>query len=200
MPPVLPFTDNPEANRLLGEDPLALLIGFALDQQVTVQHAFNGPWELRRRIGHLDPTRIATMDPAELERVFRDRPALHRYPASMAGRVAALCRVIADTYDGDASRIWREARDGADLEARLRALPSIGELKVNGLLAILSRRFGVQLPGLAERLPTWPTLGDVDTPEALERYQSRKRADKAALRAAAAESGGVTKAAARRSP
>jgi uncharacterized HhH-GPD family protein len=197
--PVLPFTDNPEANRLLGEDPLALLIGFALDQQVTVQHAFNGPWELRRRIGHLDPTRIATMDPAELERVFRDRPALHRYPASMAGRVAALCRVIADTYDGDASRIWREARDGADLEARLRALPSIGELKVNGLLAILSRRFGVQLPGLAERLPTWPTLGDVDTPEALERYQSQKRAHKAAMRAAAAESGGVTKAAARRS-
>jgi uncharacterized HhH-GPD family protein len=200
MPPVLPFTDNPEANRLLGEDPLALLIGFALDQQVTVQHAFNGPWELRRRIGHLDPARIAIMDPAELERVFRERPALHRYPASMAGRVAALCRVITDTYDGDASRIWREARDGADLEARLRALPSIGELKVKGLLAILSRRFGVQLPGLAERLPTWPTLGDVDTPEALERYQSQKRAYKAATRAAAAESGGATKSAARRSP
>ena len=200
MPPVLPFTDNPEANRLLGEDPLALLIGFALDQQVTVQHAFNGPWELRRRIGHLDPTRIATMDPAELERVFRERPALHRYPASMANRVAALCRVIVDTYDGDASRIWRQARDGADLEARLRALPSIGELKVNGLLAILSRRFGVQLPGLAERLPTWPTLGDVDTPEALERYQSQKRAYKAALRAAGAESGGATKSAARRGP
>jgi len=200
VPPVLPFTDNPEANRLLGEDPLALLIGFALDQQVTVQHAFNGPWELRRRIGHLDPARIATMDPAELERVFRERPALHRYPASMASRVAALCRVIVDTYDGDASRIWGEARDGADLEARLRALPSIGELKVNGLLAILSRRFGVQLPGLAERLPTWPTLGDVDTPEALERYQSQKRAHKAALRAAGAESGGATKSAARRGP
>jgi len=200
VPPVLPFTDNPEANRLLGEDPLALLIGFALDQQVTVQHAFNGPWELRRRIGHLDPARIATMDPAELERVFRERPALHRYPASMANRVAALCRVIVDTYDGDASRIWRQACDGADLEARLRALPSIGELKVNGLLAILSRRFGVQLPGLAERLPTWPTLGDVDTPEALERYQSQKRAYKAALRAAGAESGGATKSAARRGP
>jgi hypothetical protein len=105
-----------------------------------------------------------------------------------------------DTYDGDTSRIWREARDGADLEARLRALPSIGELKVNGLLAILARRFGVQLPGLAERLPTWPTLGDVDTPEALERYQSQKRAYKAALRAAGAESGGVTKGAARRGP
>ena len=128
--PVLPFTDNPEANALLGADPLALLIGFALDQQITVQHAFNGPWELRRRIGHLDPARIAAMDPAELERVFRERPALHRYPASMATRVAALCRVITETYGGDASRVWRDAQDGADLEKRLRALPSIGDLKV----------------------------------------------------------------------
>jgi len=184
---VLPFTDNPDANRLLGEDPLALLIGFALDQQVTVQHAFHGPWELRQRIGHLDPSRIAAMDPAELERVFRERPALHRYPASMATRVAALCRIIADAYGGDASRIWATARDGAELEARLLALPSIGGLKVNGLLAILYHRFGVRLPGLEERLPTWPTLGDVDTPEALERYQAEKRAHKAAVRAATAE-------------
>jgi uncharacterized HhH-GPD family protein len=183
--PVLPFTDNPEANRLLGTDPLALLIGYALDQQVTVQHAFNGPWELRRRLGHLDPGQIASMDPGELERVFRDRPALHRYPASMATRVAALCRVVADTYGGDASRIWTEARDGADLRARLLALPSIGEMKVSGLIAILSRRFGVRLPGLDELLPTWPTLGDVDSPEALEAYQAKKRAYKASLRAAA---------------
>jgi uncharacterized HhH-GPD family protein len=183
--PILPFTDNPDANRLLGEDPLALLIGYALDQQITVQHAFSGPWELRRRIGHLDPVRIASMDPDELERVFRDRPALHRYPASMATRVAALCRVIADTYGGDASRIWREARDGADLEKRLLALPSIGQMKVSGLLAILYRRFGVRLPGLEERLPTWPTLGDVDTSEALEAYQAQKRAYKASLRATA---------------
>jgi uncharacterized HhH-GPD family protein len=182
---VLPFTDNPDANRLLGESPLALLIGFALDQQVTVQHAFNGPWELQRRIGHLDPARIASMDPAELERVFRQRPALHRYPASMAGRVSALCRVVVETYDGDAARIWTDARDGADLEARLLALPSIGGLKVNGLLAILYHRFGVRLPGLEERLPTWPTLGDVDSPEALERYQAQKRAYKAAMKAAA---------------
>jgi uncharacterized HhH-GPD family protein len=185
--PVLHFTNNPEANRLLGADPLALLIGFALDQQVTVQHAFNGPWELRRRIGHLDAARIAAMDPAELERAFRERPALHRYPVSMAGRVAALCGMVVTTYGGDASRIWREASDGADLEARLRALPSIGDLKVRGLLAILSRRFGVQLPGLAERLPTWPTLGDVDSPQALELYQAQKRSHKAALRASKAQ-------------
>ena len=186
---VLPFTDNPDANRLLGEDPLALLIGYALDQQVTVQHAFSGPWELRRRIGHLEPARIAAMDPGELERVFRDRPALHRYPASMATRVQALCQVVVDRYDGDASRIWTEARNGADLEKRLLALPSIGQMKVSGLLAILYRRFGVRLPGLEERLPTWPTLGDVDSTEALEAYQAKKRAYKAQLRAAAAAEG-----------
>lgn len=191
--PVLPFTDNPEANQLLGEDPLALLIGYALDQQITVQHAFNGPWELRRRLGHLDPTRIASMDPAELEQVFRQRMALHRYPAAMAQRVAALCRVISAQYGGDVTRTWREASDGADLEARLLALPGIGPMKVAGLLAILSKRFGVALPGLAERLPTWPTLGDVDTTEALEEYQAKKRAYKAAMRAADAASGAATR-------
>lgn len=183
---VLPFTDNPDANRLLGEDPLALLIGYALDQQVTVQHAFSGPWELRRRIGHLDPARIAAMDLGELERVFRERPALHRYPASMAQRIQALCRVIVDRYEGDARRIWTDATDGADLEKRLLGLPSIGPMKVSGMLMILYRRYGVRLPGLEERLPTWPTLGDVDSTEALEAYQAKKRAYKASMRAAAA--------------
>jgi uncharacterized HhH-GPD family protein len=183
---VLPFTDNDEANRLLGEDPLALLIGYALDQQVTVQHAFTGPWELRRRIGHLDPERIAAMDIGELEAVFKQRMALHRYPSAMAQRVQSLCRVITERYGGDASRIWTDARDGADLRARLLALPSIGEMKVAGLLAILYRRYGVRLPGLEEELPTWPTLGDVDSPEALEAYQAKKRAYKAQLRAEAA--------------
>ena len=183
---VLPFTDNPDANRLLGEDPLALLIGYALDQQVTVQHAFSGPWELRRRIGHLDPARIAAMDLGELERVFRERPALHRYPASMAQRIQALCRVIVDRYEGDATRIWTDATDGTDLEKRLLGLPSIGQMKVSGMLMILYRRYGVRLPGLEERLPTWPTLGDVDSTEALEAYQAKKRAYKASMRAAAA--------------
>jgi uncharacterized HhH-GPD family protein len=186
---VLPFTDNPDANRLLGEDPLALLIGYALDQQVTVQHAFSGPWELRRRIGHLDPARIAAMDLGELERVFRERPALHRYPASMASRIQALCRMVVEDYGGDAGRIWTDARDGADLEKRLLGLPSIGQMKVSGILMILYRRYGVRLPGLEERLPTWPTLGDVDSPEALEAYQAKKRAYKAQLRAEAAQNG-----------
>jgi uncharacterized HhH-GPD family protein len=179
----LPFTGNDEADALLSEDPLALLIGFALDQQVTVQKAFSGPWELRRRLGHLDARRIAQTDPVELDRVFRERPALHRFPGSMAGKVAALCAAVADRYDGDASRIWREARDGRDLQARLLDLPGIGEMKARTILAILGKRLGVSLPGLDEVMPKHQTLGDVDSPEALASYQAGKRAYKASMRA-----------------
>lgn len=178
------FTGDDEADRLLASEPLALLIGFALDQQVTVQKAFSGPAELRRRIGHLDAARIAAMDPAELDTVFRQRPALHRFPGAMAGRVQALCAFVVAEYDGDASRVWGDARDGRDLQARLLALPSIGEMKARSLLAILGKRFGVRLPGLGAVMPTHPTLGDVDSVEALASYQASKRAWKAAHRAA----------------
>jgi uncharacterized HhH-GPD family protein len=184
LPERLSFTGDEAADRLIARSPLALLIGFALDQQVSVQKAFSGPAELERRLGHLDPARIAGADPAELDRVFRERPAIHRFPGAMAERVRALCAAVAETYGGDASRIWDEARDGADLEARLLALPGIGEMKVRSILAILAKQFRLELPGLAERVPTWPTLGDVDSPEALERYQAAKRAHKAELRAA----------------
>lgn len=180
----LPFTGNDEADRLIAGDPFALLVGFVLDQQITVQQAFSGPMVLRRRLGHLDPARIASTDPAELDRVFRERPAIHRFPGAMAKAVRSLAAAIATDYDGDAGRIWREARDGAELEARLKALPSIGEMKSRTILAILAKRFGVQLPGLAERLPQHATLGDVDSAEALARYQEGKRAHKAAMRAA----------------
>jgi uncharacterized HhH-GPD family protein len=186
-PARLPYTGDDEADRLLASDPLALLIGFALDQQVSVQKAFSGPAELRRRVGHLDPARIAAMDPSELEEVFRRRPALHRFPAAMARRVQALCAFVADRYEGDAARVWTGAADGRDLEARLKALPSFGDMKVRSMLAILAKRYGLQLPGLAERVPKHPTLGDVDSPEALERYQAAKRAHKARMRAEAAE-------------
>jgi uncharacterized HhH-GPD family protein len=179
----LPYTGNADADRLLAEDPLALLIGFALDQQVTVQKAFSGPWELRHRLGYLDAARIADADPAELDRVFRDRPALHRFPGAMATKVQALCGAIARDYGGDASRIWREAKDGPDLQARLLGLPGIGEMKARSILAILGKRLGVQLPGMSEVMPTHPTLGDVDSPEALASYQAGKRAHKAELRA-----------------
>jgi uncharacterized HhH-GPD family protein len=180
----LHFTGDEESDRLLATDPLALLIGFALDQQVTVQKAFSGPAELRRRIGHLDAAGIAAMDPEELAAVFRQRPALHRFPAAMAKRVQALCAFVAREYGGDAARIWTEARDGRDLRARLMALPSFGDMKVRSMLAVLAKRFGVELPGLDEVLPRHPTLGDVDSAEALERYQAAKRAYKADLRAA----------------
>src|SRR5438034_3943136 len=143
----LHFTGDDEADRLLASDPLALLIGFALDQQVSVQKAFSGPAELRRRIGHLDAVRIAAMDPADLAAVFRERPALHRFPAAMAGRVQALCAYLVANYGGEASRVWTDARDGHDLQKRLLALPSIGDMKARSLIAILGKRLGVSVPG-----------------------------------------------------
>jgi uncharacterized HhH-GPD family protein len=182
-PDKLHFTGDDEADRLIATNALALLIGFGLDQQVSVQKAFSGPMELQRRLGHLDPGRIAATDPEELANVFRQRPALHRFPAAMARRVQALCAYIADTYDGDASRVWTEARDGADLQRRLMALPSFGDMKVRSMLAILSKRFGLSLPGLAEVVPHHPTLGDVDSAESLAEYQAAKRAHKAEVRA-----------------
>jgi uncharacterized HhH-GPD family protein len=178
----LPFTGNAEADELVSSDALALLIGFALDQQVTVQKAFSGPLDIRARLGHLDARKIAATDPGELDRVFRERPAIHRFPGSMAGKVQALAAAVADRYDGDASRIWREASDGKDLERRLLELPGIGEMKARTILAVLGKRLGVSLPGLAEVMPSHPTLGDVDSPEALAEYQAGKRAYKASLR------------------
>ena len=172
MPTSLPFSGDDAADRLLVEEPLALLIGFALDQQVTVQKAFSGPAELKRRLGHLDAARIAAMDPAELDAVFRERPALHRFPGAMAGKVQALCSAIAANYGNDARRIWSEAVDGPSLEARLLGLPGIGDMKAKSIIAVLGKRFGVRPPGYDAVAPTWPTLGDVDSPEALATYQA----------------------------
>jgi len=183
-PASLPFTGDPEADALLAADPLALLIGFALDQQVTVQKAFAGPLELRRRIGTLDPATIAAMDPEVLAAAFRERPALHRFPGAMATRVQELCGMVSRDFGGDATRVWAEARDGADLEARLRALPGIGEMKAKTLVGLLAKRFGVQPPGWEAVAPTYPTLADVDSAEALARYQEQKRAWKASQKAA----------------
>ena len=182
-PDHLPFTGNPAADRLLAEDPLALLIGFALDQQVTVQKAFAGPLELRRRIGSLDAAAIATMDPEALDTAFRTPPALHRFPGNMAKRVRDLCASIAEGYAGDASRIWSEAADARDLHARLIALPGIGEMKAGTIISLLAKRFGVRPAGWEALIPDHPTLGDVDSPEALAEYQAGKRARKAELKA-----------------
>ncbi len=179
------FTGDDEADRLLASSPLALLIGFALDQQVTVQKAFSGPLELQRRLGRpLDAAEIAALDPLELVTLFVQRPALHRFPGVMAGRVQALCAAIATDHGGDAMAVWTGARDGRDLERRLRGLPGIGEMKARTIAAVLMKRFGLALPGLESVVPDHPTLGDVDSAEALASYQAGKRAYKAALRAA----------------
>jgi uncharacterized HhH-GPD family protein len=180
-PDRLHFTGNAEADELNANEPLALLIGFVLDQQVTVPTAFSGPLKLKERLGRLDAETIARMDPGELERAFRERPAVHRFPGNMARRVQELCATIADKYGGDAARVWTDASDADDLRARIAALPGFGEMKIKALGSVLAKRFGV---AAAEPLvPNHPTLGDVDSIDALLHYQAAKRAYKAKLRA-----------------
>jgi uncharacterized HhH-GPD family protein len=180
-PTALHFTGNDAADKLLAQEPLALLIGFALDQQVTVPTAFSGPWKLKERLGTLDARRIAQTDPAELEQLFRERPAIHRFPGSMAKRVQELAAVVDDEYGGHAEHLWTEASDGAELRHRIAALPGFGEMKIKALGSVLAKRFGVE--AAQELVPNHPTLGDVDSPEALENYQAQKRAHKLEMRA-----------------
>src|SRR6185437_9721890 len=162
-PMPIEWTQNPEANRLLEADPLALLIGMVLDQQVKMEKAFNGPLELKRRLGHLDAEKLASMDPDELLKVFRERPALHRFPGNMSKRVQALCRVILDEYHGDAAAVWTQARDGDDLAARIKKLPG----------------FGDKPPGWEKYAATWHTIADVDSQETMEKARLVKREMKA---------------------
>jgi uncharacterized HhH-GPD family protein len=174
MPDRLHFTDSDEANALIATDPMALLIGFALDQQVPVQTAFGGPLAIRERVGTLDAADLAEID---LDPVFRDKPAIHRFPGSMAKRVHDLAAHIRDEYDGDAGRVWTDAADSAQLRANLSALPGFGEMKIKALGAVLAKRFGVA--AAQDLVPGHPTLGDVDSPRALQEYQTAKRAHKA---------------------
>jgi uncharacterized HhH-GPD family protein len=180
-PERLYFTDDDEANALIARDPLALLIGFALDQQVTVQQAFTGPLRLQQRLGTLDAKTIASTDPARLDEVFRQKPAIHRFPGSMAARVQELAATIVDEYGGDAARIWTGLDDPQELKRRLAALPGFGDMKVRAMLAVLAKRFGVE--AARPVAPDHHTLGDVDSAQALADYQAAKRAYKASLRA-----------------
>jgi uncharacterized HhH-GPD family protein len=183
MPDRLYFTGDDAADTLLAQNPLALLIGFALDQQVPVQTAFAGPRKLEQRLGQLDAVAIAGMDPGQVEAAFREKPAVHRFPGNMARRVQELCATIVSEYGGDAARVWTDATDDADLRRRIEALPGFGEMKVKALGSVLAKQYGVKAAqGL---VPNHPTLGDVDSPEALERYQAAKRAHKAKMRAQA---------------
>jgi uncharacterized HhH-GPD family protein len=170
----LHFTESDEANAMLASDPLALLVGFVLDQQVTVQKAFAGPLVIRERLGAFD---AATLADADLEAVFREKPAVHRFPGSMAERVHALAVHVRDEYDGNASRVWTDAADTDQLRANLAALPGFGEMKIKALGAVLAKRFGVA--AAAGLVPAHPTLGDVDSAEALAEYQAAKRIHKA---------------------
>jgi uncharacterized HhH-GPD family protein len=170
----LHFTDSDEANALIASDPMALLVGFVLDQQVTVQKAFSGPLAIKERLGALD---AATLADADLEPLFRQRPAIHRFPGAMAQRVHDLAVHVRDRYDGDAARVWTDAADTAALKANLLALPGFGEMKIKALGSVLAKRFGVTA---ADGLVPWhPTLGDVDSAQALAAYQAAKRVHKA---------------------
>jgi uncharacterized HhH-GPD family protein len=183
VPDRLHFTDSDEANALIASDPMALLVGFALDQQISVQKAFSGALVLRERLGAIDAATLACVD---LEPVFRARPAIHRFPGAMAKRVHDLAVHVRDTYDGDAARVWTDAADAAELRANLAALPGFGEMKIKALGAVLAKRFGVEAAG--ELVPWHPTLGDVDSAQALADYQAAKRVHKAEWSKAAARS------------
>jgi uncharacterized HhH-GPD family protein len=177
------WTDNPEANALLESDPLALLIGMVLDQQVKMEKAFGGPYELKRRLGGLDAALIARMDPDSLDRAFRERPALHRFPGTMARRVQAMCRAVVDEYGGDAASIWRDAKDGDDLAARISKLPGFGEMKTRILVAVLAKKLGVKPHGWERHAATWHSVADVDSPESMAKARDVKREMKAKAKA-----------------
>jgi len=181
VPDRLYFTGNDEADALLAQEPMALLIGFALDQQVPVPTAFMGPLKLKQRLGTLDAGRIAKTDPARLEAAFREKPAIHRFPGTMASRVQDLSAFVDERYGGRAERLWTDASGPDDLRNRIEELPGFGEMKVKALGSVLAKRFGVAAAqGL---VPNHPTLGDVDSAEALTEYQAKKRAYKASLKA-----------------
>ena len=181
-PQELCFTEDHEANELLAREPFALVVGFALDQQVSVQTAFSGPLKIKQRLGTIDPKQLARTDPAKLEAAFREKPAVHRFPGTMAQRVHELAQHVAEEYGANAERLWAEAHDADDLRARIAALPGFGEMKIKALGSVLAKRFGV--PAAEGLVPNHPTLGDVDSLESLHAYQAAKRAHKAKLKRA----------------
>jgi uncharacterized HhH-GPD family protein len=184
-PDALHFTPDPEANRLLAQEPLAVLIGMLLDQQVTMEWAFGAPLLLKRRLGvdRLDAREIAAMDPAALEAVFRDKPALHRYPGSMAKRTHDLCTYIVADYDGSTESIWTGAATGDELLARVLALPGFGKDKARIFVGVLGKRLGVQPPGWENAAADWASIADVDSFDRVAEIREKKRAVKAAKKA-----------------
>ena len=174
------WTQNEAANQLLETDPLALLIGMVLDQQVKMEKAFGGPYELKQRLGgRLDVREIAAMDPDKLDKVFRERPALHRFPGNMARRVQAMCAAVVKDYGGDAASIWRDAKTGDELAARISKLPGFGEMKTRIMVSILAKKFGVKPPGWEKHAASWHSVADVDSAESMAQARDVKREMKA---------------------
>lgn len=174
------------ADELLAANPFALLTGMLLDQQIPMEVAFAGPAKLADRLGGLDPKQVAALGPDEFLEAFREKPAVHRFPKSMAGRVQDLARVIVEDYDGDASRIWTAGDpDGAEVLARLKALPGFGEQKARIFLALLGKQRGVEAPGWREaagdygRPDVAMSIADVTGPETLVAVREYKQAQKA---------------------
>jgi uncharacterized HhH-GPD family protein len=198
-PAALHFTSDPEANRLLAAEPLAVMLGMLLDQQVTMEWAFGAPLLLKQRLGvdHLDAGAIAAMDPAALEAVFRDKPALHRYPASMAKRTHDLCRHLVEHYGGRAEAVWLDAPSGEELLARVHALPGFGKDKSRIFVGLLGKRLGVQPPGWEVVAADWPSIADVDTFERVAEIREKKRAAKAQKKQADTKKAAATSASVR---
>ena len=184
-PAALPFTSNPDANRLLAQEPLAVLVGMLLDQQVTMEWAFGAPLLLKQRLGaeRLDAATIAAMDPDQLVTVFRDKPALHRYPASMAKRTYDLCRFLVEHYHGHPEELWTGATTGEELLARVQALPGFGKDKSRIFVGVLGKRLGIRPPGWDVAAADWASIADVDTFERVAEIREKKRAAKAAKKA-----------------
>jgi uncharacterized HhH-GPD family protein len=181
-----PFTSDAAANALLTESPLALMLGMLLDQQVPMEWAFSAPNLLRERLGGtLDATAIAAMAPEAVEEMFRAKPALHRYPGSMAKRTHALCTFLVQEYDGRAEAVWEGVKTGDELLARVKALPGYGDDKARIFVGLLGKRLGVRPKGWETAAADWPSIADVDRFERVGEIREQKRAMKAAKKAAA---------------
>lgn len=175
-PDQLNFTESEEANRLLANDDLAVLIGMLLDQQFPMERAFFGPQLLKERLGEaLDAGRIAETDLDRLEQIFKGPPAIHRYPASMAKRTQDLCQVIVDEYEGDPSRIWTTADSGNEVLKRLKALPGFGDAKSRIFVGLLGKRLGIQPEGWEKAAADWPSIADVATFDDVLELREQKR-------------------------
>jgi uncharacterized HhH-GPD family protein len=190
--PTLYLSTEPEADRLLATDPLALLVGMLLDQQIPMERAFVAPYWLTQRLGtsRLDAAELAGHDPEALAQVFATPPALHRFPGSMAGRTQQLCRVIAEEYGGDAAAVWRDAGSGAELVTRLGKLPGFGKQKAQIFAALLAKQFGVRPSGWQEATGGYGADGvhrsvaDITDPASLGKVREYKQQQKAAAKAA----------------